>query len=135
MGSRFKKGESGNPAGRPPKERAMTLILETEASKEMIYKGEELPKKVIVARIALDLLTKGRAELADGTVYEMGARDWGDMLRWFYNHVDGPPKQGLADLGDVDKIEVTFVKNWGTLGSKVDNEESEEPVKEEADGK
>lgn len=52
---RFKKGESGNPAGRPPKERAISAILERIGSEAY----QDITKREAMLRIIYDMALGG----------------------------------------------------------------------------
>lgn len=79
----WKKGQSGNPNGRPPKEWTMTQLYK-DAGEEADETGE--PRKKIVARKLWEIAQKGDVT----AIKELG------------NRIDGMPKQ-VIEGGDEDK--------------------------------
>lgn len=88
----FQKGKSGNPNGRPLKNRAWTTILDRAGSKKLDYHGRKISRKSLIAEYIMQAVTTGRVTLPDGTELELSPRDWQDMIWRIYGQVDGPPK-------------------------------------------
>lgn len=86
----FIKGQSGNAKGRPPKERALTALLETSGT---------ATEKRAVAKLAWRLATTGVLTLPDGRTLDADLDQWLAAVKWLYGQVDGPPKQGLEVTG------------------------------------
>lgn len=94
----FVKGQSGNPAGRPPKSRALTDLLEKAGSRSVeMPDGKHVSGKRLIARLAWELATTGRAMFPDGKTLEIEPSDWLALVKWIYSHIDGPPR-GEVDL-------------------------------------
>ena len=90
------KGQSGNPNGRPKKDRALTAILERGGSKTREdVDGKRRSGKRIMARALWEIATTGQTTLprADGE-YKVSVKGdgWFDVVKWLYQHIDGPPK-------------------------------------------
>lgn len=115
-GKPFPPGVSGNPAGRPPKERALTTILETAGNSTLTTsEGKHVARKRITAGLLWELASTGRATFPDGTVLEADPADWLAAVKWLYQHIDGPPKQAMELSGPDDGplvIRVEYVNDW-----------------------
>jgi hypothetical protein len=92
----FQPGTSGNPSGRPPKNRALTEILrKTGARKVAIQQPDgtikEIPGREALARMVWEVVTSGQVTLPDGTVKEVADfADWFAAVQFIYKHIDGP---------------------------------------------
>jgi hypothetical protein len=102
---RFQPGQSGNPNGRPPKIRSLTVALEQEFKRATLdIDGKKHSNKAILARVLRELMLSGEATLPNGKRLIITPKDWQDMVFKTLNQVDGPPKQEL-DLS-MDKLEI-----------------------------
>lgn len=88
----WKKGESGNPNGRPPKNRALSEILERAGSQTLERDGKRLSGKRLIAVLLWELATTGTCTLPNGTVYTVDGAGWFDVVKFLYAQIDGPPK-------------------------------------------
>lgn len=84
----WKKGQSGNPLGRP--KRAFTEILVQHGDDMIIYKGDALTRKEVLGILLWQFVTAGRVEFGNVTLEVASVRDWADTVRWIYAHLDGP---------------------------------------------
>ena len=87
----FKPGQSGNPKGRPRKERALTDLLERAGSSMLEIDGKRVSGKRYLADMVWQVVMTGQAKLPDGKVVQMSPQDWKDFVKWIYSHIDGPP--------------------------------------------
>ena len=103
----WKKGQSGNPNGRPPKGRALTELLEKAGSKTLVdIDGKRRSNKRIVARLAWEAVTSGKIELPSGSTLTLSPHDWLDFYKWIFAQIDGPPKQAHEVTGpDGDPVQ------------------------------
>ena len=102
----WKKGQSGNPAGRKPKGRTLTDILEKTGSKTVVIDGKRVSGKRLLARILWDIATTGKAAFPDGTELIVAPADYLAVIRFIYQHIDGPPKSemDITSGGEVIKV-------------------------------
>ena len=111
MTTKWKKGQSGNPNGRPPKHRALTEILEKAGSKTIPVEGKntKVARKRVVAELAWQLVTEGQAIMPDGKKLVLDPKDWINTVKWIYQHIDGPPK---AELDVTTGGEPLVIVSW-----------------------
>ena len=100
---KFKKGESGNPNGRPKKKLALTTILwdELQKARHVNDEGEQISAKEAVAQKLIKLGLEGE---------DLGA------LKYIFDRIDGRPEQSLqAEIEShnesVSEIKITFMGN------------------------
>jgi hypothetical protein len=106
----FKKGQSGNPNGRPKKDRALTAILEAAGSKTVENgDGKHISIKRLMANLLWQAIHEGKIELPNGTSMVVSPDDWFNVAQFLYKHIDGPPVQNvdLTTGGDVIKVTLT----------------------------
>ncbi len=91
----FQKGQSGNPKGRVPKERALTSILEAELNKTLdVGDGVRVARKRFIAQMMTQIATEGRVTLPNGReLFVSDLEELSGILKWIYRHVDGEKKQ------------------------------------------
>lgn len=96
------KGQSGNPKGRPPKERALTAMLERAAGRRL--PGEGVVPRQETARLVWQALATGKMTFERGgddekVTLRLGPDEWIRLLAWTYEHIDGPaPRAQPAPL-------------------------------------
>lgn len=90
----FKPGQSGNPKGRPPKNRALTELLEKTGNKKTErIDGSGTQNKRLLAENVWQLANTGSVTLPGGHVVAVeDAQEWIGIIKFIYTHIDGPPK-------------------------------------------
>lgn len=101
----WEKGKSGNPTGRPQKNRAWTAILEKAGNKRIeVENGKSVTRKELMADLIMQGITSGRITFPDKTKIELTPREWLDLLWKAYGQVDGPPRLDVDVTTDGEKI-------------------------------
>jgi len=98
----YKKGQSGNPNGRPPKNRALTEILRARGSASVIdIDGVSRAGNRIVSRALWELATTGQTTLPEREVpLIIGVQGWFEIVKWLYGQIDGPPPRPIELSSD-----------------------------------
>jgi hypothetical protein len=91
----YKPGQSGNPNGRPKKDRALTAILERAGGVMVEIDGERISGRRLLARQVWEGITTGSVSFPGGKKLALSPQDWKDFVKWAYNHIDGPPLSKL----------------------------------------
>lgn len=105
--TRWAKGQSGNPKGRPPKQRALTSLLEAAGNRR---DQSGVARKRQLAELVWQFAVSGSATLPDGRSLRADAGEWLAVVKWLYAHIDGPPRSELA-LSEGDGGPLRFTLN------------------------
>jgi hypothetical protein len=93
----FKPRQSGNPRGRPPKERALSTILMRLGEQRVSVDGRQVAAKTFVGMKVWELITSGQVTLTDQILKLDDGRQWFEVVKWLYAHLDGPPRPAEPD--------------------------------------
>lgn len=100
----WKKGQSGNPRGRPPKQRALSEILEKRGNvtaQNPQDPNKKIAAKRLVAEHVWNLLATGRTDFASGKSLEIGdVGEYVQLLKFMYEQVDGKAKTQVELSGE-----------------------------------
>jgi hypothetical protein len=90
----WKPGQSGNPAGRPKKKRALTQALESSLNKIVVLPdGTRINGKRYLADLAHQAITTGKITLANGNELILRPEEMLMFWKFYFSQVDGPPPQ------------------------------------------
>jgi len=131
----WKKGQSGNPNGRPKKNKALTEILRKAGSKSMEWEGKRISGRQWMARKLWEIIRMGRATFPgesedEPKVMIVSPKDWIGVAQWIYNRVDGPPRAELdvTSLGeqvgsgvniDLSKLSIAQLKTLDSIAESI----------------
>lgn len=111
----WKKGQSGNKKGRPPKARALTEMIAKAGAKKR--EGSKLTAYSEFAQRLWEGLTQGRIVFPDGRVMVLEPSDFVSMSKMLLTQIDGPPKaeMDMTSGGEpIVAINISAVPNRAT---------------------
>src|SRR5262245_51315583 len=86
----FQPGKSGNPGGRPKRDRAFTQTL-IEAGQGVLEDADDTPHQRRVAELLWAAAASGWLRFPDERTMPLDPREWFSLVRWLYLQIDGPP--------------------------------------------
>jgi hypothetical protein len=108
------KGVSGNPNGRPTKDRSLTHLLDASISKTIEVDGKKVSGKAIASQLVTDVVTTGRLKFpGELEASVISVKDWLEFVKWFYEYCEPPVKK----LGGHDGGAIHVVFDWGDTPS------------------
>lgn len=111
-GKGWMPGQSGNPKGGKPKNRALTEILRNKGDDFREVDGKRVRGNQIVARLIWESATTGRVVFPDGRELALDADQWLGVIKFVYGQIDGPPRQEVG-LSGADGGPVVIALTWG----------------------
>src|SRR5262249_204251 len=93
----WRKGESGNKAGRPSKGRILAQALRETAAHD---RYGDLSNQQLIARMVWEGLAMGTITFSNDRTLELNVKEWLELVKWVHAHVDGsyrPEPEETAD--------------------------------------
>ena len=94
-------GVSNNPKGRPPKNRALTEILEKAGATSLDINGNKVSRKRLLASLLWEAATTGKITFEPERVEVCNVDQWLGIAKFIYTQVDGAPRQNVELTGAV----------------------------------
>jgi hypothetical protein len=88
--SRWTAGQSGNPKGRPPKQRMLTDLLRIEGEKSIVVGGEEVAGQEALAKAVWQFALTGEVWLSGKRLVAESVKEWASVVKWLYMQVEPP---------------------------------------------
>ena len=107
----YKKGQSGNPKGRPVKSRTLTAILETAGKEKIEVNGAPVKRHDFLAAKVWQAVIEGKVVLLDDVTLKLSTADWRETVEFLYKQIDGPPKQEIDMTTQGEKITNTLTED------------------------
>ena len=82
----WRKGESGNNKGRPPKNRILAQTLRETGAHDSYG---DLSNQQLMARMVWEGLALGTITFVGGRTVELNGKEWLELVKWIHAHVDG----------------------------------------------
>jgi len=99
------KGNRNNPNGRPPKNKALSTMLEAALDSKSEYNGKKTTGKAILADLVVRAATTGRLRFPSDTEDSIiSIQDWLGLAKWVFERIDGRPVQAVEGVGDDGEI-------------------------------
>lgn len=119
----WQKGQSGNPNGRPPKNRALTELLERIGNTTVEVDGKKIAQKRVVAELLWSGARTGKIQFLDGPLLTLDFGQWKGLIDFLWYQIDGPPKvQTATELSGPDGGPIAM-RDDGFDYSKLDKEQ------------
>lgn len=101
----FTKGQSGNPNGRPPKDRALAEMLASAGKRRVDGPdGERVDRRKIAVENMWDLLAFGQTFFPGAVVpFTIAGREYVELAKFVFTHVDGPAVSKLEHSSDPER--------------------------------
>jgi len=89
--AKFQPGQSGNPAGRPPKSRALSDTLEKALAKTVQTEDGNISGKRLLAILVVQAVTTGKVHFpGEESASVLGVKDWMEFVKWAYQYLEPP---------------------------------------------
>ena len=112
-------GVSNNPKGRPPKNRALTEILEKAGATQLDINGNKVSRKRLLASLLWEAATTGRVTF-DDRVEMCNVDQWLGIAKFIYTQVDGAPRQNVELTGaDGGPIQTQQIFEHGNVAAAI----------------
>ena len=88
----FRKGQSGNPTGRPPRERDIASLIARALKQKTNDPGTDkrITKARLLAHMLIEAALEGRLTFPDGTTLKLEAAEWTSFVFRLLHHLEGP---------------------------------------------
>lgn len=104
------KGKTNNPAGRPPKSKALSELLRKDLNRTYpTGEGKKTAAKRIITKRVIDALVTGKWKLADGTFTYLSFGETAELIKWVFLRVDGQPQAAIDVTSGNENLTINVV--------------------------
>jgi hypothetical protein len=105
--SRWQQGQSGNPKGRPPRQRALTELLRVQGEQPILVGGEAMSAQEALAKAVWQFAVTGEVWLMGNHLTASSVTEWAHVVKWLYTHIEPPT---AVDAEDAPEVVVRVVR-------------------------
>ena len=106
---RWKSGQSGNPKGRPRKDRVLTELLRQSGETPLLVGGDNLTAQEALARAVWQFAVTGEVLLAGKKLKATSVGEWASVVKWLYSHVE-PTSRQVVDASEDNEFVIRVVR-------------------------
>lgn len=106
--SLWKPGQSGNPKGRPPKNRVLSELLRQKGKETVVIDGVEKSAQEIVTAAVWQLAKNGEVWLAGRRLAVESVTEWAGIVKWLFNTIEPPTKREGDDIRQQMVVQVVY---------------------------
>ncbi len=85
---------------------------------EVDGKSTKVARKRLLADLLWQIAATGKATFPDGTVLEVSPNDYLGVVKFIYQHIDGPPKTNLDVTSGGETIDIKVIYDADTSGEQ-----------------
>jgi hypothetical protein len=104
----WKSGQSGNPKGRPRKDRVLTELLRARGETPLMVGSENVTAQEALARAVWQFAVTGEVWLAGKRLKATSVGEWANVVKWLYSHVE--PTSRVVEPNEDNEFVIRVVR-------------------------